>query len=113
MEIVGHEPNKTNLGYHYLDDSGKHQASILRFMGPDFSADRHVFAAAWEPGLIAWFVDGIQRYRVASKYVPSKPMHPIANLAVGGGTNNWVGAPDASTPFPSYYEVDYIRVWQR
>jgi hypothetical protein len=29
---------------------------------------------------------------------------------VGG---DYDGAPDASTPFPSYFDVDYVRVWQR
>ncbi len=32
------------------------------------------------------------------------------DLAVGG---DWPGAPDATTPFPSYFEVDYIRAYQR
>ena len=34
----------------------------------------------------------------------------LANLAVGG---NWPGMPDATTPFPGYMDIDYIRVYQR
>ncbi len=36
-------------------------------------------------------------------------MYLIANLAVGGVPP---GAPDASTSFPSYYEIDYPRFGQ-
>ena len=37
-------------------------------------------------------------------------MYVLANLAVGG---DWPGYPDDSTPFPSYLDIDYIRVYQR
>jgi hypothetical protein len=37
-------------------------------------------------------------------------MYVLANLAVGG---DWPGAPDATTPFPTSYDIDYIRVWKR
>ena len=33
----------------------------------------------------------------------------IFNLAVGG---NWPGSPDATTQFPQWLIVDYIRVYQ-
>jgi beta-glucanase (GH16 family) len=35
-------------------------------------------------------------------------MYLLANLAVGG---TWPGAPDASTPFPATFEIDYIRAY--
>jgi len=37
-------------------------------------------------------------------------MFLLANLAVGG---DWPGDPDDSTAFPSYYEIDYIKVYKR
>lgn len=113
MEIVGHEIYKVTMGFHYVGGDGKKQKSIGSYVGPDFSADWHVFAAQWDRGLLVFFVDGRERYRVASGFVPAEPMYMIANLAVGGGTGGWVGSPDSTTPFPSYYEIDYIRVWQR
>jgi beta-glucanase (GH16 family) len=42
--------------------------------------------------------------------IPTQPMYVIANLAVGG---SWPGAPDASTPFPSDLDIDWIHVYQR
>jgi beta-glucanase (GH16 family) len=37
-------------------------------------------------------------------------MYVLVNLAVGG---DWPGAPDDKTQFPSAFEVDYVRVYQR
>ena len=79
--------------------------------GPDFSAGWHTFGVEWEPGAIVWYVDGIERWRfTVTSRIPNEPMHVLLNLAVGG---EWPGSPDTSTAFPSYYDVDYVRVWQR
>jgi beta-glucanase (GH16 family) len=37
-------------------------------------------------------------------------MYLLANLAVGG---DWPGNPDASTVFPGYMDIDYIRAYQK
>jgi beta-glucanase (GH16 family) len=37
-------------------------------------------------------------------------MYLIANLAVGG---DWPGNPDASTRFPGFMDIDYIRVFRQ
>ena len=34
----------------------------------------------------------------------------IVNLAIGG---NYSGYADATTPFSGYFEIDYIRVYQK
>lgn len=64
----------------------------------------------WNPQRIVWYVDGVERnrYEVAGN-IPAKPMYLLANLAVGG---NWPGSPDGTTPFPSFFDVDYIKVWR-
>jgi beta-glucanase (GH16 family) len=68
-------------------------------------------AVDWEPHAITWYVDGIERRRYTdTNHIVSKSMYLIANLAVGG---DWPGPPDRPTRFPSYLEIDYIRVWQR
>jgi beta-glucanase (GH16 family) len=35
-------------------------------------------------------------------------MYLIANLAVGG---TFTKPPDAQTPFPATFKLDYLRVW--
>ena len=77
---------------------------------PDFSADFHTYGVEWTPGRIIWSVDGQETARVEGDQVSSEQMYLLANLAVGG---DFPGSPDETTPFPSTYEIDYIRVWQR
>ena len=111
MEILGHDPTEAHLNYHYVRADGRRGDGGFDWIGPDFSAGWHTFAVDWQPNIIIWYVDGIERWRFTeAKHISSEPMYLIANLAVGG---DWPGAPDASTPFPSYFEVDYIRVWAR
>ena len=42
------------------------------------------------------------------QWVFDKPTYVLFTLAVGG---NWPGAPDATTPNPSYLLVDWIRAY--
>ena len=109
LEVLGHEPNKVYLTNHYSDAQGKHQSHGGSFTGPDFSQDFHTFAVDWEPGLVVWYVDGVERFR-STEGVPDTPMYVIANLAVGG---DWPGNPDATTHFPGSMDIDYVRVYQK
>jgi beta-glucanase (GH16 family) len=110
MEFIGSDPWTTHLTNHYSDGGGVHRQQGRSYTGPDFSAGFHVFAVEWEPGLIVWTVDGVERHRVAGGQVPDQPMYVILNLAVGGF---WPGPPDSATPFPATYDVDYVRVYAR
>ena len=76
------------------------------------SSGFHVYAVDWEPGVITWYIDGVQRWQYQSANVPSAPMYLLADLAIGA-PGSWVGTPDASTPFPSTMDIDYIRVYQK
>jgi beta-glucanase (GH16 family) len=65
----------------------------------------------WQPNAIIWYVDGIERWRFTeASRISSEPMYLLLNLAVGG---DWAGPPDGDTGFPSYFEIDYVRVWER
>jgi len=98
-----------HLSQHWRTESGQHEWSTLKFVGPDFSTDFHTFAVDWEPDQITWYVDGVERYRT-TEHIPHEPMFLLANLAVGGDMG---GPPDANTPFPAVEQVDFIRVYQR
>jgi hypothetical protein len=71
--------------------------------------DFHTFAVAWDPKSIVWFVDGRETKRMPTPPDMNKPMYMIANLALGG---DWAGFPDASTPFPATFRIDYIRAYR-
>ena len=97
-------------------------------------ADFHVYAVEWEPGEIRWYVDdqlySTQNFwwscsdRQGGQGLPPENMSELnawpapfdqpffitINLAIGG---NFLGNPDASTPFPAEMLVDYVRVYDK
>ncbi|MBI3739647.1 MAG: glycoside hydrolase family 16 protein [Chloroflexi bacterium] len=109
LEILGQEPNKVYMTLHYPDANGNSASKQGEFTGPDFSAGFHTFAVDWRKDSIVWYVDGVERYRLTEN-IPQGPMYVIANLAVGG---KWPGSPSVKTPFPAYFDIDYIRVYQQ
>jgi beta-glucanase (GH16 family) len=108
FEVLGHEPNTVYMTNHWGSEA-EHLSAQSIYNGPDFSQDFHTFGIRWEPNEIIWYIDGLERFR-SNQGVPAEPMYLLANLAVGG---EWPGNPDETTPFPSYLEIDYIRVYQR
>jgi beta-glucanase (GH16 family) len=106
MEIIGSEPNVQNMNYHYEGgDAG------TEWKGASFAGEWHVFAIDWSPTALVWYVDGVERWRFTNTaYISNEPQYLILNLAVGG---DWPGSPKADTVFPSTFDVDYVRVWQR
>jgi beta-glucanase (GH16 family) len=77
----------------------------------DYTAGFHTFAVDWEPTRLDYYIDGVLRIRVTdTTRIPTEPMYVLANLAVGG---NWPGSPDATTPFPSDLEIDWIHVFEQ
>lgn len=101
MESVGN-PSKVYVAFH--SKAAKDGGKELR-VTPGF----HTYAVAWDPRSIVWFIDGREVHRVPTPADMHKPMFLVANLAMGGG---WAGPPDATTPFPATYEIDYIRAYQ-
>ncbi|MCL4487210.1 MAG: glycoside hydrolase family 16 protein [Chloroflexi bacterium] len=111
MEMLGSDPRTVHMNFHYRNSIGKEEASEGQWISPtELAGGWHVFALDWEPGRITWFVDGIKRREFTqTDLIPSKPMYLIIDLAVGG---DWPGSPDANTPFPSTFIIDYVRVWK-
>jgi len=106
LEILGHIPRTVYLSYRTVDSN-----SQTIYMGPDFSADWHVFAVNWEPTAMVWYIDGVERKRYTSvPEITDKALNLYLTLAVGG---NFPGPPNSSTHFPADLLVDYVRVWQR
>ena len=106
MESVGSQPTLITMSLHngFWPDL---DSQTMDYIGPDYSADFHVYALEWEPGEIRWYIDGEQRF-AAQDGVPQKPMYMILNTAVGG---EMPGDPDETTVFPQFHEIDYVRIY--
>ncbi len=112
MEILGHDPFTIYFTYHYGNTPANHRSSGAAWNGPNFSSGWHVIAVDWGPQAVHWYVDGVERHTpfTDKPEIYNKPMYFLANLAVGG---DWPGSPDRSTVFPSYFDIDYVRIWQK
>ncbi len=111
-EILTKDPTTTHMTYH-----GPVTSPAGTYTTPsgsmNFSQGWHIFATEWRAGEIVWYVDGVERYRFTNSGIEQQlPMYLLLTMGAGTATS-WAGAPDASTVFPSEYEIDYMRVWQR
>ncbi len=113
LEILGNAPTVAHFTNHWgKDASGQHRQHGETMTGVDFSRDFHVFAIEWKPASITWFVDGRERAR-STEGIPHQPMFLLLNLAIGGNFDTGLpGTPGRATPFPSCFEVDYVRVYR-
>ena len=72
----------------------------------DLTSDFHTHRLVWSPDLLVFSIDGVETGRI-TRDVPTVPMYPILNLALG--------APgfraDATTPAIATMEIDYVRIW--
>lgn len=119
MELTGDIPNRVVGTVHYGASTSEHQfISNSRYTTGDesYQDEFHVYSINWENNLIEFLVDGVVYHTITpaslngATYPFNKNQFFIFNIACGG---NWPGSPDATTPFPQYMIVDYVRVFQK
>lgn len=113
MEARGDLPWRMSSAVHWGWDAASRQyVSQAYESGANFQAGYHDYAVEWDIGTVGFFVDGVEHMRLYEPAVgiPGTAKSIILNLAVGG---DYSGYPDGSTPFPSQFDIDYVRVWQR
>lgn len=122
MEVLGNRTKKNHGTLHYGLPHEQVQGTVTLEEG-DFFQEFHDFAVKWEPGLIRWYLDGVEYFCAGDWFSTGsdgvkKPfpapfdhdMYLILNLAVGG---SWVGNPDGTTDFQNaVFAVDRVRVFQ-
>lgn len=106
MEVLGDDPETVYLSKHSNADGDQTQVAMLF----DTSAAFHVYGLEWDDTRLTWYLDGLPVAQSTRSSDMNEPMQLLLNLAVGG---YWPGAPDDTTPFPAYLQVDYVRAWQR
>lgn len=115
MEFLGHETNKVYSTIHYGPGPGSINISRNTIGTAPFNDAFHVYSLIWEADRLRFLVDDvvfsdIRKADLGSNNYPfNESFFFIFNLAVGG---NWPGAPNATTYFPQWLIVDYVRVFQ-
>ncbi|MEM9920736.1 MAG: glycoside hydrolase family 16 protein [Bacteroidota bacterium] len=136
FEICGHDTESLNTNLHMQCENNPQQIPQSHST-PDLSAGFHTYSVEWEPLYVIWKLDGetiriFHRYRTVAgqtvtcgeyvptsilfseKIIPNEYMHVIANLALSVGDSYCKkDEVDETTPFPSTFEIDYIRVYQK
>jgi beta-glucanase (GH16 family) len=107
MEIIGQRPQTVQMFLHYQDRNGEVRRRGAHFTDRGLRSGWHTFAIDWRPRKLVWLIDGVPRFRVTGAPVPRERMYLVANLAVGG---EGPGPPAPSTPFPSRFKIDYVKV---
>ena len=114
MEMIG-GGNNDQIIYgtlHYKNSQGVDPAPEYKYTAPSpLSSDFHIYEVEWTPYGFTWKIDGIPygaKLMDTDMEEFSKPFFILLNLQVGG---NWPGNPDASTVFPQYYTIDWVRVY--
>ena len=91
-----------SLYVHYGSADAWDSANMLV---PTASSAFHTYGVDWEPGTIAWYVDGFLVTRLAVSI--TQPEYLIADLAVNGKL-----PPNSSVRFPQSLVIRSIKVWQ-
>jgi len=118
MELIGSQPNIVHGTVHFGANWQQHtytgDGTSIPF-GQTFADEFHVFSIDWDENGITWLLDDVPFYSVDNDVTGSQPYpfdNPfffILNVAVGG---QWPGYPNATTTFPQFMAIDYVRVFQ-
>ena len=118
MELIGSSPSNIYGTVHFGNSYPQHQyTGGSRYLtgGQTFADEFHVFSIDWDENGITWLLDDQPFYSVDNSvsgnqnYPFDNPFFFILNVAVGG---QWPGYPNATTTFPQFMAVDYVRVYQ-
>lgn len=118
MEILTENRSLIHSTFHYgpsWDHKWAHSNTYLAsslFGIDDLSKDFHTYAVEWDDTSMKWYFDGVKlgsTYSNAEWIGKLKDMYILINLGVGG----WAQMPDSTTQWPSYYDCDWVRVWQK
>ncbi|WP_327639943.1 glycoside hydrolase family 16 protein [Kribbella sp. NBC_00482] len=71
----------------------------------------HTYGVLWSPGRITFTVDGKPTSSITGAQVPDKPMYVVLNSGTWANPDRG-GPPDATTPFPNSFDIDYVRAYQ-
>lgn len=109
MESLGiWGPDVTSHALHWDGYGAQHKHAA--WLGVDYPATPdgfHTYGVYWEPGLLAFYVDGIKTAEYANSRVMSVPAYMLLSLQLGGWDNNHPGA----QVHGQVMEVDWVRAW--
>ena len=108
LEVVGGQPTLMVTTTHSADAAGGDVPSGCRTTLADATTKFHNFGVLWTPERIVYYIDRVPVAQLATPAGVDKPMYMLLNLAIGG---RMAGSPDATTPLPSGFDVDWVSAY--
>jgi len=108
FEVLGHDTTTIIPAMHSME-TGVRVGTGGAIKVTDLSVGFHTYGLNWSADTISWCLDGVEIMRAATPADMHSPMYMIANLSAG---SYWAGPVDSTTPLPSSFKIDYIRVYQ-
>ncbi|MDB5050019.1 MAG: Beta-glucanase/Beta-glucan synthetase [Fibrobacteres bacterium] len=106
IETRGEEPNHPYWYLHAAAEAGG------GWTGADMTTEFHTLGTEWNADELIFYVDGVIKLRDKTQAANCRmAMCWALELMVGG--DSWIGIPDAGTPWPGVYEIDYVRIYSR
>jgi beta-glucanase (GH16 family) len=115
MEVFGDDPFTVHGTLHGPRSGGaEYKVGATHRARVRLSKGFHIYGVSWRPGRIAFRLDGdVYAVRTpsdlhsGSSWRFDRPFFLLLSVAVGP---RWLGAPDATTPWPARMVVDWVRV---
>ena len=124
FEYLGKYPNQIHVGYFYdnlsnnlggwtdgcstITRNPRPASATCGRKLPDLSDDYHIYTLDWRPDMMVFMMDYVPVF-ISKERVPQNSMYLLLTQLMGGG---WGGEPDASTPWPTKYDIEWLRVYQ-
>lgn len=115
LEFLGNDLSKVYSTIHFKSGNNARNISKSYVNSTPIPDEYHVYSLVWETDKMRMLIDDklIGEFQVSDVSGATYPFNEkfffLLNVAVGG---NWPGAPNASTYFPQWMFVDYVRVFQ-
>jgi beta-glucanase (GH16 family) len=78
-------------------------------VGVDMSDGYHVYGVDYRADTLTWYFDGVAKFSVPTPAdLQNRGVYIVIDNAIGGWGGN---SPDGSSVFPSFYNIDYVRVY--
>lgn len=118
MEYVGYDPGNYHFTihtekYNHMKNTQKGKMVSTNEKSPQW----RTFGVDWTTDYLRFYMDGNKVYEIVKDETSfdawpfDDPYYMILNLAIGGGWGGAKGVDDAI--FPSRYEVEYVKVYQK
>jgi beta-glucanase (GH16 family) len=115
MEFLGHDEKRVHATIHFKAGNNATNRTSSLLNDTPLPDEYHVYSLDWQQDKIRMLIDDklINEFNPATLAGAGHPFNEsfffIINMAIGG---NWPGSPNATTYFPQWLYVDYIRVFQ-